>query len=511
MIILDLEKERAWKHGNPAPLSPATFLHIVFSRTLIQRSPRHQAARVSELLQSQLLQPLNVTPIQPELAEADLAILQGAGPSELSFNEFNPLFTRDGLALQANGIVGSNDTFGDDLVLSSIKGLFSGSIGQFHYETNGVRENNELDHDIYNAFGQLQLTPDLNIQAELRRRRTQNGDLGDMFSIFEPAGFNPDLEQKLEQDSQRFGFHFRPARKHDIIASYHHITSDFALSEPDDSFFTTDEVDSQNVDVRYQVRAKHVTPIAGFSYLDGSRGQLTTQTAPEIDPETDEPIRDENGNLVVETTRSAGDFHERFVSGYFYLPFHVGRAATLTLGMSADHIMGLLGRRDTDKTRLNPKLGLIWSFTDDTTLRLAFFRTLKRQFWARQTLEPTHIGGFNQIFDDLNGTESTRYGVGLDHRFSDRLLAGVEGSWRDLSIPLDERVDGDESIYSPYFNWLPNQSTALTAQYNYEKLRPSEGYFPCMHWKLTKFRFPRGTFIQMDFLFGFRERTSIRP
>ena len=392
----------AWKSSIFEPSNFSTHRFLADSYSTL---PRHQAARVSELLQSQLLQPLNVTPIQPELAEADLAILQGAGPSELSFNEFNPLFTRDGIALQANGIVGSNDTFGDDLVLSSIKGPFSGSIGQFHYETNGVRENDELDHDIYNAFGQLQITPDLTIQAELRRRRTQNGDLGDIFSIIEPAGFNPDLEQKLEQDSQRFGFHFRPARNHDVIASYHHINSDFAAAEPDDKFFNADEVDSQNVDVQYQVRTRHLTPIVGFSYLDGSRDQLTTQTAPERDRETGEPIRDENGNPVLKTTRIAPDFHERFVSGYSYFPFHVGRAATLTLGMSADHIEGLLGARDTDKTRLNPKLGLIWSFTDDTTLRLAFFRTLKRQFWARQTLEPTHVSGFNQIFDDLNGTE----------------------------------------------------------------------------------------------------------
>jgi hypothetical protein len=107
------------------------------------------------------------------------------------------------------------------------------------------------------------------------------------------------------------------------------------------------------------------------------------------------------------------------------------------------------------------------------------FRTLKRQFWRRQTLEPTHVGGFNQIFDDLNGTESIRYGVGLDHRFSDRLLTGVEGSRRDLSVPLAERVDGGESIYSAYLQFVANSKHCAR-----------EAHFPCMHWKLTKFLFP---------------------
>ena len=47
--------------------------------------PRHEIARVSELLQSQLLQPLNITPIQPRLAEANLFQLTSGGPAGLSF------------------------------------------------------------------------------------------------------------------------------------------------------------------------------------------------------------------------------------------------------------------------------------------------------------------------------------------------------------------------------------------------------------------------------------------
>ncbi|MGH8646634.1 MAG: FecR domain-containing protein [Gammaproteobacteria bacterium] len=61
--------------------------------------PRHEVARVSELLQSQLLQPINITPVQPNLAESNLLLLEGSGPSSPSFNEFNPLFTRNRLAL----------------------------------------------------------------------------------------------------------------------------------------------------------------------------------------------------------------------------------------------------------------------------------------------------------------------------------------------------------------------------------------------------------------------------
>ena len=84
--------------------------------------PRHEIARVSELLQSQLLQPINITPVQPRLAESNLLILSGAGPADLSFNEFNPLFNRNRFALQASGVAGSNSTLGDELVQSGVWG-----------------------------------------------------------------------------------------------------------------------------------------------------------------------------------------------------------------------------------------------------------------------------------------------------------------------------------------------------------------------------------------------------
>jgi hypothetical protein len=63
--------------------------------------PRHEVARVSELLQSQLLQLLNVTPVQPRLAESEPLILESSGLAEPSFNEFNSLFIGNRVAVQA--------------------------------------------------------------------------------------------------------------------------------------------------------------------------------------------------------------------------------------------------------------------------------------------------------------------------------------------------------------------------------------------------------------------------
>ena len=66
--------------------------------------PRHEIARVSELLQSQLLQPNNITPIQPSLAESNLFLVSASGAANASFNEFNPLFNRNRAAVQAQRV-----------------------------------------------------------------------------------------------------------------------------------------------------------------------------------------------------------------------------------------------------------------------------------------------------------------------------------------------------------------------------------------------------------------------
>jgi tetratricopeptide (TPR) repeat protein len=118
-----------WKSVNtdPSNYSAHRFLADTYSAL-----PRHGSARVSELVQSQLLQPINITPVQPQLAEANPFILEGAGPADPSFNEFNPLFLRNRFALQASGVAGGNDTVGNELTQSTVWGRLSYSLGQFH-------------------------------------------------------------------------------------------------------------------------------------------------------------------------------------------------------------------------------------------------------------------------------------------------------------------------------------------------------------------------------------------
>jgi hypothetical protein len=72
----------------PLSLAPANYSAHRFLSDTYGRLPPHQIARVSELLQAQLLQPINVNPIQPQLNETNLNIITGAGPARAAFNEY---------------------------------------------------------------------------------------------------------------------------------------------------------------------------------------------------------------------------------------------------------------------------------------------------------------------------------------------------------------------------------------------------------------------------------------
>jgi hypothetical protein len=61
-------------------LDPANYSAHRFLSDTYAGIPRLEIARASELLQSQLLQPINLNPVQPSLPHTDLNVVAGAGP-----------------------------------------------------------------------------------------------------------------------------------------------------------------------------------------------------------------------------------------------------------------------------------------------------------------------------------------------------------------------------------------------------------------------------------------------
>ena len=86
-----------------------TSAHRFLSDTYVA-TPRREIARVSELLQAQMLQDININPVQPSLAETNLSLAARGGPFKPGYNEYTPLFERNDVQFQASGLEGGQET-----------------------------------------------------------------------------------------------------------------------------------------------------------------------------------------------------------------------------------------------------------------------------------------------------------------------------------------------------------------------------------------------------------------
>jgi predicted Zn-dependent protease len=453
-----------WKSVNTDPGNYSAHRLLADSYAAL---PRHQIARVSELLQSQLLQPINLTPLQPELAEANLLLYEGLGPSDSSLLEFNPLFTRNRLALQGSAVIGGNDTFGNNLVHSGVHDNWSYSIGQYHYESDGFRDNNDQEQNIYNLFVQNAVSFKTSVQAEVR---ISDIDRGDLPLRFDPDEFSESSHQNLDAERYRVGFHHSLNPRSELVGSLIWADQDDTLKDSDFGEFRADV----NTD-GYLAELQHLFRYGQFRITSG---------AGHFDGDTDEKVVIDFGPPFAPTqTREKADIdHDNL---YVYSHTDILKNATIIAGLSYDDYSDNI----IDRDQWSPKIGAVWDITRSTTLRAAAFRVLTRTVASEQTIEPTQVAGFNQLYDDLEGSKSKRYGVALDKQFSNRLYGGLEYSKRDVDasfqvIPLPPApsevniASSEEVLLRSYLYWTPNESVALSAEYQYEDIDRDQDFPP---------------------------------
>ncbi|MGH8602094.1 MAG: tetratricopeptide repeat protein, partial [Gammaproteobacteria bacterium] len=472
--------------------------------------PRHETARVSELLQSQLLQPINITPVQPQLAESDLFLLGGLGPSDPSLNEFNSLFLGNRFSLLASGLVGSNKTYGDEVVHSGIWNSLSYSLGQFHYESDGFRSNNDLDTNIYTAFAQYELNPRASVQIELRRHGTEAGDLRELSN---PDFLFEDLRQSFDRDTARIGFRLSPGSHSEVLASFAY--RELNREENDPSFATfadilndtpfapltplfpaglnsnrqrKNDVDSKTVELQYLKRWKRLNIVVGGGFTDQNRTRQSIEShtptspfSPDLATVFGPDVARDIIKSLTELDVDREDSEESHLNAYAYSNVSVFDHLALTTGLAVHSI-----DRDSKQSRklhltstyLSPKVSAVWEPFASTRVRAAWFRAVARPFASGQTIEPTHVAGFNQIFDDNGGTRFQRYGVGVDQEFPLHINGGFEFTWRDVEVPRfkfgddpeTQWISQEETAHRAYLYWTPTQTITLAGQYFYEEL-----------------------------------------
>ena len=435
--------------------------------------PRHEIARVSELLQSQMLQPVNNTAIQPRLAESNLGLISAGGPGALSFNEFNPLFNRDGMTFQANALVGDNNTTAGEAVVGGLFGKASFSAGYSDYKTDGWRTNADQDSKIGNAFVQLDLTPQTSVQGEYRYRNVETGDTQ---LRFYPQDYFPGTRHTEERDTVRLGARHAFGPDSILLGSIQYSKVEFKLFDdklaPPVTYYQEKRPEeAKSIELQHLFRSHYFNLTSGGGYFNvngESRTEVGLALPPPLGPVLAFPPESTNleqSNLYV----------------YSYLK--PVQNVTFTVGLSAEHVRGAaldIGNID----QYNPKFGVMWNPFPGTTVRAATFRILKRTLVTDQTLEPTQVAGFNQFYDDANGTDAWRQGVAVDQKFRADLFGGLEFSKRDVkirytdlsgAIPTAAKADNNsEDLARAYMFWTPHKWVALRADYIYERFQYDE-------------------------------------
>ncbi len=82
---------------------------------------------------------MGLNPVQPSLGFPDLNVIANAGPAHVGFNEFTPLFQKDGWQINGTGVAGTQNTIGNELTATALWGRTSVSVGQYYFDTDGFR------------------------------------------------------------------------------------------------------------------------------------------------------------------------------------------------------------------------------------------------------------------------------------------------------------------------------------------------------------------------------------
>jgi tetratricopeptide (TPR) repeat protein len=464
--------------------------------------PRHEIARVSELFQSQMLQPNNLVPIQPRQGEGSLFLLSSQGPSNLSFTEFNPLFERNRVAVQGTGLFAEDQTYSGEGIVSAVYDRLSISTGYSGYWTDGFRKNNDQHDNVTNAFAQFEVTPETSVQGEFRYRHLKNGDLELKFL---DGDFRPELDERTKTGSFRGGLRhaFSPDTILLLSMAYEKRNTDsedFTSFPPIPEFGIPDTGLSSDVNLKesgYDVQGQLIHRHDLSALTDGwiERVQVVAG-AGRVGLDVDETVTLltstagvlDDPQFIPQSLRDPNVGHNDV---YLYTLTALPENVAMTLGVTGDffHEEEGIGYRD----QVNPKGGITWnpSFSPGTTLRAAGFRALKRTLVNQQTLEPTQVAGFNQFFDDPSGTSEWRWGAAIDQKLGSRVFAGAEGSWRDLQVPhqtvgtlgtVVTREPAREKLARTYLFVTPFDWLALRAEYQFEEIRRD----PVLQFALTR-------------------------
>ncbi|MCU7944454.1 MAG: hypothetical protein KZQ87_17440, partial [Candidatus Thiodiazotropha sp. (ex Cardiolucina cf. quadrata)] len=389
---------------------------------------------------------------------------------DLSYNEYNPLFMRNGMALQLDVSVADNDTWSNDAIVAGLFDNLAFSVGQFHTETENLREDINYEQDIINGFVQFSLTEGTSVQLEASESEEDKGDASQR--LIPEFSNNDTIKITNEVSTIRAGLSHSLNNDTTVLLNSVRREQDFFSTDSTNPFVIVETDIDRSIDLyEAQVTNKQekLAWLAGISRQAEERESV-------LDAIYLPPLSCPLPSCVIATQE---DVNQLRLYGYLY--YEASPMLSLTGG-----ITHLREKReaDDDVEKIYPKLGLRVEPETGGVFRLAAFRNrvsvLRTSFY--ETLEPTQITSFNQLYDDIDQTDSWNYAASYDQRFSKNFQAGISTLHRELETTIDiqetssipptrssEDLEYDDKYANLWLNWAPSSHWALGLSYSYNR------------------------------------------
>lgn len=403
---------------------------------------RHEAAIASQTLQALLLQPVQPAYLLPRRSSS--ALMGSVDESLLGTpNDDSRYFEQRGASGRAGLAGGSRGLWSAELSAAHAAEAFALDAGAFRYHSGGFRPNSELNHRVDEVLLQARVLPTLNVQGHWRNRHSSYGQLR---SNFDAPGFWQRGSNDVNQRDARLGLAWRPRAGEVFTLSYGTLQRDATTQigfQPVRQHLLSD-LTTRTLEAQYQRDTGHGHLLVGaasprLDLLSFIR-TVNLAAAPGAACTAEAPCSRVSSDQV---------FRQTHLYGYWQQP----------LSPTLDATLGLAHVRSTPEVTAAdvwlPKLGLLWQPAVGTTVRAAAFRIAKRVASVEQSLEPTHVAGFNQLFDDSIGTVSTVAGLGADVLLSPHWRLSAEATERQVHFPGSLLID--RSGRTPGETWLEQQ------------------------------------------------------
>ena len=384
---------------------------------------------------------------------------------EASLNEYTTLFDRPQQRGNLDALVDSQtDTIGGRASYTMNTEKLGFNLGYAGSYRDGFRENDfQRSHQLFN-LGQYALSEDDTLVWDAA---VTANDQGDVIQNFDPHLEDEDFESKFDGALVRAGYHRRLGPGAHLVGQAFYNYGDFDgkndLNGQRLSFLNVNEAGvpvntdplaldaktDEDTDVEQHLARADLQIIWDTEPVSIVLG--TSASTEHLDSNEDAIISNSGSEPVLSFIQgmpivSGSTVDEYSSQNFLYSTFH----ATPWLDLDAGLVYSWLKYGDNsfvtpyaedtyEKDQWGPKAGAVVQLCDAASLRFAFSRSLDRTGrGGLGPLEPTFVGGFNQVYDGVRGSEQDLYGSGIDIKLSRKTYTGINYQRRnvDFDVPI---------------------------------------------------------------------------